>query len=775
MKAVVRTAWGAVRRRRLQSWVIAAVVLFSSGTAVLALSLLVASSGPFDRAFTRQTGAHAVAGFDPAKASAADLAATATAAGVTGAAGPYDTVSAQLTTDRMPLPPALIAGRDAAAPAVDKLYLSEGSWLTGPGQIVLSSGILPRANPAPVGSTITVDVSGGPRLRVVGIADSITDSAEAWVWPTQSDVLHAAGTVASRQMLYRFAAADSDAAVRAGLERATAALPADAVSGMSTYRAVELRVTDALRPIVPFVVVFSLLGLIMSVLIEANVVAGAVVAGTRSIGLQKALGFTPGQVAAIFVGQVLLVSVPACVIGVGLGWLLATPVLIQTSAAYHIPSAGEIPAWTVLTVLIGVPVIVALAALGPALRAARMSAVQAITVGRAPGSGRGVRLRRLVASARLPRAVSFGLGTPLARPGRSAMTLCAVLIGATTIVFATGLAGSLVRVVELFDRATAVPVMVGFTPSGGAEPDRAAIREVIEAQPGTALAVGLSEVRANLAGSTEPVGIRGYDRDASRTGYPILSGRWYSGPDEAVAGSRMLSLTGTKVGDAVTVATQRGRLRVHIVGEVFTNGSGSVMVMSTGDLGELDGNLAPQWFEVELKPGTDPAGFVAAATAPLSQVGARPKLTTEAQENATVATMLGLIVALAVLISAVAALGVFNTVVLNTHERIYEIGVLKAIGMTPGQVRTTVVTSMVAVGAVAGALAVPLGWLLHRAVVPVMAASIGTGLPGSVFDVYHPLELVGLGLSGVVLSVVSALVPAGWAARSSAAVALRAE
>ena len=85
MRAVVRAGWAAVRRRRLQSLVIAAVVLLSSGTALLALGLLVASSAPFDRAFTYQRGAHATVSFDAAKVNRADLAATTDRPGVTAA------------------------------------------------------------------------------------------------------------------------------------------------------------------------------------------------------------------------------------------------------------------------------------------------------------------------------------------------------------------------------------------------------------------------------------------------------------------------------------------------------------------------------------------------------------------------------------------------------------------------------------------------------------------------------------------------------------------
>ena len=77
--------------------------------------------------------------------------------------------------------------------------------------------------------------------------------------------------------------------------------------------------------------------------------------------------------------------------------------------------------------------------------------------------------------------------------------------------------------------------------------------------------------------------------------------------------------------------------------------------------------------------------------------------------------------------------------------------------------------------ALAGALAVPAGWALQRGIMPVIADAAGTGLPHSVLTVYRPVELVGLGLCGVLLAVLGALVPAGWAARTRAATALRAE
>jgi putative ABC transport system permease protein len=150
-----------------------------------------------------------------------------------------------------------------------------------------------------------------------------------------------------------------------------------------------------------------------------------------------------------------------------------------------------------------------------------------------------------------------------------------------------------------------------------------------------------------------------------------------------------------------------------------------------------------------------------------------PQVTAEGSD--TIRIMLGLISTLSLLLAGVAALGVFNTVVLNTRERVHEIGVLKSIGMTPRQVEVMVVTSMVTIGVVGGALAVPLGWALHRWILPVMGNAAGLGIPDSVLAVYGPVQLVGLGAAGIALAVLGALVPAGWAGRTRAATALRAE
>ena len=148
----------------------------------------------------------------------------------------------------------------------------------------------------------------------------------------------------------------------------------------------------------PFLVAFGVIGLVMSALIVANVVSGAVVAGYRRIGMLKSIGFTPGQVVAAYAGQAAVPAIVGCLGGVVLGNLLAMPLLGQTANVYGVGALG-VPVWVDVAVPRPCAAWSRLSALLPALRAGRLSAVQAIAAGRAPRTGRGYAAHRLLGTA----------------------------------------------------------------------------------------------------------------------------------------------------------------------------------------------------------------------------------------------------------------------------------------------------------------------------------------------------------------------------------------
>src|SRR6266702_8304523 len=235
---VVRAVRGGLSGRRVQAIVISLVVFCSAAASTLALGLLADSSAPFDHAFAAQHGADVTA--TTTGASPAQLAATTRLPGVTASAGPYPETTVSVTAQVTPsihvssgghakgTPVTLhqqltLAGRSSPGGPLDDLTLTAGHWAQGPGQIVLSSQSGLQLG---VGSQVTVTgVPGSPKLTVVGVATSVTGTAQGWVTPAEIAALHAAGTPEVSQMLYRFSSAGTTAKVNADIAAVRAALP----------------------------------------------------------------------------------------------------------------------------------------------------------------------------------------------------------------------------------------------------------------------------------------------------------------------------------------------------------------------------------------------------------------------------------------------------------------------------------------------------------------------------------------------------------------------
>ena len=402
MKAIpaVRAARSGLSGRRVQAMVIGLVLLVSTAASTLALGLLVDSNAPFDHAFAAQHGSEVTA---TVQASTAQLAATTHLPGVTAAAGPFPettiTATAPLTPPGGQGPPGVfqqqltLVGRPTPGGPVDDLTLASGHWPTQPDQIVLNDV---RGPGETIGTQLTVTgVPGSPHLTIVGFATSITQTAAAWVLPSEVGALRAPGAPDVSQMLYRFTQAGTGSQINADVASVRAALPRGSVVGAQSYLTVKLQDTSSIAPWVPFIVAFGVMGLLLSVLIVANVISGAVVAGTRRIGVLKSIGFSPGQVVASYVIQVAVPAFLGCVLGVIGGNLLAVPLLSQTAQVYGVGTLA-VPVWVDVAVPLVMLGLAGAAAVLLALRAGRMSAVQAIATGRAPRPKHGYAAHRLL-------------------------------------------------------------------------------------------------------------------------------------------------------------------------------------------------------------------------------------------------------------------------------------------------------------------------------------------------------------------------------------------
>ncbi|TDD70551.1 ABC transporter permease [Jiangella aurantiaca] len=781
----------------MQTVVIALSTTMAVTATILGGSLLVASDDPFDDAFTRYHGAHLSAQFDGSAVSAAELSASSGAVdGVSATAGPFPMVSVvptvELPASEEPLggpntgppgttSPITVVGRGDPDGEVDDLALTEGEWATEPDEIVVAAD-----RPEPLGTTLTfADVPGSPTLTVVGKARSATRTADAWATPSAVEALTTPEADLAYQMLYRFADADTAADVAAGRDAVTSAVGAEAMTGSQSWLAVREDLTRETALFVPFLGAFGLIGLLMSVLIVGNVIASAVGSGARRIGILKALGFTPSQVVRGYVVQALVPAVVGTVLGVVAGNLLAVPILDQTETAYA--ASGLTVAWWVnVAASAGILVVVAATALAAAWRAGRLRTVDALAVGRTPTAGRGLGASRLAARLPVPRPLSLGLVRPFARPARAVAMVASVAFGATAITFTVGLSSSLSEVLAATANDSAdVRIQPMMMPQGpGAESgggpretaDHGAVAAVIEDQPETAAYYSTARTEVTVSGMTGAVAVEAFTGDASWGGYEMISGRWIEGAGEVVLPTPLLAASGSAVGDTITLNHEGVAIPVRIVGEVFdTTDGGKTVFTDAATFADAGRPVTPFDYHVALTGGADVGAYIDAVTAEVEPLGFAALPGSEEQESSVTATLNALAAMLSLLLVTVAVLGVLNGVLLDIRDRVRELGIHKALGMAPRQTIALVLASVALPGVVGAAIGVLLGYVLHAVVMPAIGDSAGLRLPQVVTDVYGPGLLVLLGVAGVLVAIAGSLPPAGWAARTRTATALRTE
>ncbi|MFD0448857.1 ABC transporter permease [Streptomyces indonesiensis] len=809
--ALGRVVRSGVGRQRVQTVVIAVATMMAVASAVVAGSLMVAAAAPFDNAFKKQQGSHITAQFDPAKASAAQLAETGKLAGVTASAGPYPSTAVR-PVDRsgFQLPTLTLVGRSGPDGAVDRVDLKSGRWAQKPGEIVLDASF---EGPAiGIGTPMkTSNAKDAPTLSIVGFAVSVSKTADAWAAPAQVDALGSKGNPVLSQMLYRFGSASTKQQILADRKKLAASVGFGALLGTESWLDTKRAADQGAAATVPFVMAFGALGIVMSVITVGSVISGAVGTSLRRIGILKAIGFTPREVVRAYVAQALIPAIVGITLGVVLGNLLAVPLLADTESVYGGVSLS-VAWWVDVAVSAAALVVVWLAALIPALRAGeaahgrghrgRPGAAHGARPVAAPGDGDAAAAAAGDLRSRHPLHTSGTYPRDAARGGvrhrRGDLRGGADLVPERD----RHLAGPRepCRGHGHDDQGdgsrSPPPPLVGGDggdppPPGGSESgpppvensaasmskkpkvaDPAKVRSAVTSQPGTESYYGKAQTEVAVAGVSGSIQASLYEGDSRPGSYEMLSGHWITGKGQVVVPSRFLERTSTKLGDTVRVTYEKETANLRIVGESFdTSGSQLEIHANMADFKSAE----PSTFLVETKSGVSADAYAQKVAAVVQPLGGDATTGSESGQDGVILIMAAMAALLTLMLIIVAGLGVLNSVVLDTRERIHDLGVCKAIGMSPRQTLSLVLASVAVIGVIGGLLGVPAGYALHHVVMPVMGRAVGTSLPSPVLDVYEPVQLLLLGLGGVVIAVLGALIPAGWAAGARTATALRTE
>lgn len=765
MRPVLTKALADVLRHRLQTFVVFVIATLAITVGAMGGTLLVQTSSPYDDAFAKLAGPHLVAVFDARKVTSSQVAATVGLAAVTATAGPW--VAAEIPFEKggthltatgsfSQKSTLTVLGRDNPGGNLDRLEVVSGRWVRGPGEIVVTRSFA-TSRAVRVGDRITaLGTLDKSVLTVVGEAVDVDPNPDrAWVASGVVASLNPVNAPLGYVMAYRFRMATGRADIRSDVNALEAVVPAGAVTNYSSYLDFRDSYNFNNSLVLTFLLAFVVLAVGAVAVIVANVVTGAVLANYREIGILKAIGFTPRQVVAVFVIQMLVPALAACLVGVPLGAIASKPLLDQAAEAMSLPPPS--PLATIVDLLVpvlGVSIIVAAAA-SPAWRAGRMNAVDAITTGTAPP---GRYAKRRLGWWWVPEPLVLGAGDAFARPVRGGLTAVAILVGVATLVFATGLYSAILKFNDLFAQPN---FQVTVSRLGGYS-DRAA-NEILQRQPETNLIVGVHQLAAAVPGQPDPVPATIFSGRSEQLGYRLAEGRWFAKSGEAVLGV-VSNPYHWRVGQEVAVRVETKNMQVRIVGTCYCFWT---LGMDWSTYSAVAPDAQPVDYLVQMRPGTNVDAYVRRVSAAQPDF-LFPQAISPGTGFNIEAILDAMVAALALILGAIAGLGVFNSLLLTTRERVRDIAILKALGMTPGQVVAMVTASAGVLGFVGALLGIPAGIVLYRYLIDAMARLANFSISSDTFtSAIDPAHLVLVALAGVLVALLGAILPARWAARTS--------
>lgn len=688
---------------------------------------------------------------------------------------------------------------------LDTTTAARAGYLVGDTVPLVTSGARPRVEVTLVG---TAEFAGS---TVVGASVVMLD-------PRQAQELYLTGPGQWSQVWVTAAEGTTQEQLKAAVDRV---LPegVEAATGDATAARAATRIDEALSFVTTFLLVFAGVALTVGAFLIVNTFSILVAQRSRELALLRAIGASRRQVARSVLLEAGVVGVVGSGVGIGLGVLLAVGirwVFGRVGLELGVTELVLLPRTVLVALVVGVVVTVAAAYL-PARRAGRVPPVAAMRDDVVLAEG-GMRWRVAVGTVLLV-AGAAGIGGGLAGWGSEPTYVLGfgtlgVLVGTALLSPVLGAPvlsvlgwsyrrsfGAVGRMAEQNARrnprrtgATASALMVGVSlvtlmsvlgASAKASLDKALAEDVVADYVvsnvvGHGFSAAVTDAVARVEGVQEVVRVRSTRLEVD--GDPEFA----TGVDPAgvvrVARPEVTSGSLADLGrDGVAVSAQYASdhaltlgspVTVDFVGEAVT--ARVVATYVEGVVLLSDVTMSLEAFDALGVPPTDRAAYVVAAPGADRQalrrgldeaVAGLPTVTVAdqarfaADQRRPIDQLLFIVYALLGLAVVIAVLGIVNTLALSVVERVREIGLLRAVGLSRRQLRTMLRLESVLIAVLGAVLGIVLGLVFA---VSLQRSLVDDGI--DVLSVPWP-QLAGfVGLAAVV-GVLAALWPGRRAAR----------
>jgi putative ABC transport system permease protein len=512
--------------------------------------------------------------------------------------------------------------------------------------------------------------------------------------------------------------------------------------------------------------VFAVIALLVGSFLIFNTFTIVLAGRMKELALLRAFGAGRRQLFRAVLGEAALVGLIGGTVGAAFGLAVALG-LQRILAVVGIELPGDslvvAPRTVVVAVIVGV-VVTLLAAVVPARRAVRVPPVAALTeVALAAPTGSG-RLRTILGAvstvggiaavaatvvtdagavllgvgavavllgvaalaATVARPLAAVIGWPAARTGvsgelaranamrnprRTAATASALMIGLALVAFVSILAASLQATLDrTIEESFAVDAMVQATTPGGVPGD---VVEELEATEELEVVAPVASATLEIGDATPFAAVIEPEELTAVFHLTVLDGDLDDFADGGVVvADGAADEHEVAAGDTITLPLPRGDRDVQVVAVVEDAGLDVSWFVDAPTF--EDGGGRSDLFNVYLTfgPGVEAASGLAATETALEeypQVAVLDQAGLAETIGEQLDQLLGVVVALLALSVLVALLGIVNTLALSVVERTREIGLLRAVGMTRGQVRRMVRGEAVTVALLGAGLGLAVG------------------------------------------------------------------
>ncbi|MCX8132193.1 MAG: ABC transporter permease [Clostridia bacterium] len=497
--------------------------------------------------------------------------------------------------------------------------------------------------------------------------------------------------------------------------------------------ALEFIYTFILKIIGTIMLIFSIVIVVVVLFVMSFTISGAILADYKTIGILKSQGFSSKNVIMAYSGQYSLLAVLATPFGIGFSYLTIR-MLMQSliiSLGFNTGFSMLLPITLTFVTIVSLTTITAFSI---SLKAGKIKPAESIRFG-APEKQYSFKKNKTLPFIKiLPVTLILGIKQMAANKRQSLFMLASTIITVFVLVFSVNIYNSLINMGKDssywgFDNSQ----MYIYRNSGMNQLSHDELVKKLKDDRRAETVVPVGYVTASATPSSKNKSSRNlygniYDGDMHSIGLVNIEGRNPESDNEISIAVNTSKHYGRTVGDYLDMYLYGKKITFLITGVYQTiSNSGQGYRLQASLIRELDKDFQFSSYAVNLVEGVDSRKFAEEYEAQYGEA-----LDIQFSENGFTSTMSSItsnmtipVVFVCVMFMAVSFIIIFNSTLMNIFESRKSFGIFKSIGMTPKQIRASMVYKVLILAVLSLLIGIPIGLAVSPHILGAMLVSQG--------------------------------------------------